>query len=101
MLVSRPRLAVPKSVFAFAKGLYQVTLQSFQVVDLTAHRAETALDEIAHMSAGFRALVLNKQQFTNLRERKPEFLGLVDEMQVLDIPRRIEPETAFAALWLA
>ena len=69
MLVSRPRLAVPESVFAFAKRLSQVTLQPFQVVDLAAHGAKPALDEIAHMSAGFRALVLNKQQFTNLREK--------------------------------
>jgi hypothetical protein len=51
--------------------------------------------------AGFCALVLNKQQFADLPERKPEFLGLVDEMKALNILRGIEPETAFAALGLA
>ena len=53
------------------------------------------------MCAGFRPLVLNEQQFADLRERKSEFLSLVDEMKVVDIPRRVQPETAFAALGFA
>jgi hypothetical protein len=53
------------------------------------------------MRTGLGALVLNKQQFTNLRERKPELLGFVDELEVLDILRRIQSEAAFAALGLA
>ena len=98
MLMSRSRLAVAERLFAFAKGMCEVTFQPLQVINLAAHRAEAGLDDIAHVRAGFCSVVLNEQQFADFRERKPEFLGLVDEMKVLDIPLRIQPETAFAAV---
>jgi hypothetical protein len=85
MLVSPPDLLVAERTFAFAKGLCQVTFQPLQVLDLAAHRGEAVSDKIAHVRAGFCALVLNKQQFADLPERKPEFLGLVDEMKALNM----------------
>jgi len=85
MLMSRSRLAVAERILAFAEGLCEVTFQPLQVLDLAAHRGEAVSDKIAHVRAGFCALVLNKQQFADLPERKPEFLGLVDEMKALNM----------------
>jgi hypothetical protein len=93
----RPGIAVAERLVTFMERLLQVPLQPPQILDLAADRAKAAVDEIADMRAGFRALILNNQQFTDFRERKSKFLGASNKLQLLDIPRRIQAEPAFAS----
>jgi hypothetical protein len=67
-----------------------------QLPDLLSDFADFLLESLANLGARLD-VTLQLQEIPNLGQRKAQRLRLLNELQVFDIPLRIEPESAFAA----
>jgi hypothetical protein len=61
------------------------------------HRGQFLIEKVIHMRASLDLFALQDQQLANFLEGKTQFLGFLNESEVIDILTPEEPKAAFGA----
>ena len=86
------RLAQRSSTLLECAG--QAGFERLQFFNLAAHNSQLLSDQVPHVDAHFMRVTLDGKQFTNLLERKPELLSLLDKLQIGHLALMIDSITS-------
>src|SRR5437867_1360948 len=81
----------------FSKGLIQFCFQPQELGCFFAHISELALKQVSHLRTRVTVVLIEDRQLLDFGQRKAQFLGLLNEGEVLDVRIIEKAETAFAA----
>ena len=82
---------------ALSKGLVQLCFQPRKLRCLFAHIFELVAKQVSHLRTGMVMVLIEEGQLLDFDQGEAQFLGLLNEGEVLDVRIIEKAETAFAA----